>query len=157
MDENVKLKLGIVSGGFDPIHCGHVRYLKAAKAMCDKLLVILNGDSFLIRKKGYFVFNSEERHEILLAMKVVDYVRIHNSDADDVVDMLGWIYNEFNECELIFMKGGDRSPLGKPIPEVNVCRELGIQIMYGVGGYDKPNSSSLVGAKAIQSIKGVTV
>lgn len=134
------MKVVAVSGGFDPLHVGHIRYLKAARELGDYLVVILNGDSFLMRKKGYKVFSAEERREILLAIKYVDMVVLYEAERDDVEYPLRFILPD------IFAKGGDRRPDGVGIPSVeeNVCKELGIEIVYGVGGYDKPDSSSWV-------------
>jgi len=147
------VKIGIVSGGFDPIHVGHIRYLQEAKRYCDRLVVILNGDSFLIRKKGYNVFSIDERREILEAIKYVDYVHEFESDKDDVGDALIELRKTYFPTEtMVFMKGGDRSPYGVPIPEIAVCGDLGVQIEYGIGGYDKPNSSSWVGKEALRSL-----
>ena len=130
-----------VSGGFDPLHKGHIRYLEDAKKLSGKdgtLIVILNGDSFLIRKKGYVFFNVEERQEIVSALRCVDEVYIYESEKDDVCEALIEINPD------IFAKGGDRRPDGDPIPEEELCGQLGIKVVYGVGGNDKPNSSSWV-------------
>ncbi len=150
----------IVSGGFDPIHKGHIRYLKAARELGDKLIVILNCDDFLIRKKGYYCFDAEERAEILEAVKYVDGIIEWQSEADDVCDVLEYISKTNNEMEkprkLIFAKGGDRRPDGVPIPEVEVCERCGIEIVYGVGGNDKPNSSSWIIDNIVKQLKKKT-
>lgn len=148
------MRVVIVSGGFDPIHQGHIRYLEEAKKLGDILVVILNGDSFLIRKKGYFVFNSAERKVILEAIRWVDRVYIYNSEKDDVIGALEELKKQYPTEEVIFAKGGDRRPDGVPIPEESYCFANGIKVIYGVGGTDKPNSSSWVIDK-ILSIKKV--
>lgn len=132
------MKTVAISGGFDPLHVGHIRYIHEAKKLGDKLIVILNGDTFLLRKKGYLVFKAEERTELLLALKDVDEVFVYDSEKDDVCEALEYIQPD------IFAKGGDRRPGGVPIPEVETCKKLGIEVIYGVGGIDKPNSSSWV-------------
>lgn len=143
----------VVSGGFDPIHQGHIRYLRAARALGDKLFVILNGDTFLLRKKGYYCFNSFERKEILESIRYVDSVYIYNSSKDDVSYALEELHRAYSKYyKLIFAKGGDRRPDGVPIPEEETCRLLGIEVVYGVGGTDKPNSSSWI----IDRIRKVT-
>lgn len=137
-----------VSGGFDPIHIGHIRYIQEASKLGDKLIVILNGDSFLNRKKGYYCMNAFERAEILQAIKGVDKVYIYESDKDDVCGALDALKPD------IFAKGGDRRPDGDPIPEEDICKELGITVVYGVGGIDKPNSSSLIIDKVMAMQRG---
>jgi D-beta-D-heptose 7-phosphate kinase/D-beta-D-heptose 1-phosphate adenosyltransferase len=134
-----KSKIVCVSGGFDPLHIGHLRQIEDAKKLGDMLIVILNSDRFLINKKGYYVLPMNQRSAILGSLKWVDCVYEHK--ASDPKDM--------TVCEAllelkpdIFAKGGDRSPLDVPIPEEKVCEELGIEIIYGVGSFDKVASSS---------------
>lgn len=149
------MKHVIVSGGFDPIHIGHIQYLKAAKELGDKLTVILNGNSFLERKKGYYCFDAMERRELLMAIRYVDAVYIFNSDQDDVCYALD-LLNKYKtkQEKLIFAKGGDRRPDGVPIPEEEFCKANGIEIVYGVGGTDKPNSSSWVIDRILKARNG---
>ena len=125
-----------VSGGFDPIHVGHIRYFKEAKKLGDKLVVILNSDQFLKNKKGYIFMPFEERKELLESIKYVDEV-VRCIDKDQTV------------CQTlrklkpdIFAKGGDRNL--KNIPEKEVCEELGIKMLFGVGGGKVQSSSWLV-------------
>ena len=126
-------KVVCVSGGFDPIHIGHVRMIQDA-AQLGKVIVIANSDEWLMRKKGYVFMTYEERQEIIYAIKgVVDVVEA--SDEDNTV------------CESlrhlnphIFANGGDRGD--RNTPEMTVCQELGIQMVWGMGGNDKPQSSS---------------
>ncbi len=134
-----------VSGGFDPIHIGHVRYIRDAKKLGDELVVILNNDNWLRKKKGQVFMPEEERKEILEALAGVDRVVLtgHEPDTDDpsVCDALREI------CPHIFTNGGDRKPEGDPVPEVALCEELGIQTIYNVGHGGKVQSSSWLTAE----------
>lgn len=125
--------LVLVSGGFDPLHVGHLRHLQAA-AELGRVVVALNSDAWLARKKGYAFMSWVERHEILAGLKSVAYVT-GMDDADGTA------------CEAIqrvrpaiFAKGGDRGPGNTP--EAELCARLGIAVRYGVGGSDKPQASS---------------
>ena len=147
----------IVSGGFDPIHKGHIRYLQEARELGDRLFVILNGDSFLMRKKGYYCFDLDERTEILQAIKGVDSIYRYESEKDDVCEVIEFINKmKMDDETFTFAKGGDRRPDGDPIPEVEVCKQLGIDIVYGVGGTDKPNSSSWIIDNVVKQLKHKT-
>jgi D-beta-D-heptose 7-phosphate kinase/D-beta-D-heptose 1-phosphate adenosyltransferase len=125
-----------VSGGFDPIHIGHIRNLKEAKKLGDKLLVILNTDDFLIRKKGKPFMVFDERKEILEAIRWVDEV-VASVDTDQTVCQSLRHYKPD-----IFAKGGDRT-IGN-IPEKATCNELGIKMVFGVGGAKIQSSSWLI-------------
>jgi len=134
-----------ISGGFDPLHVGHIRYIQEASQLGDRLTVILNGDAFLKNKKGYIFMPVEERKEVIAAIRGVDYV-FECVDKDNTV------------CESlkilkpnIFAKGGDKTI--ENIPEVRVCEELNIKMVFGVGGSDKPQSSSWMVEKFIRTIK----
>jgi len=135
----------MVSGGFDPLHIGHVRYLREAKKLGDKLIVVINNDNWLRAKKGKEFMPEMDRKEILEAFDFVDQVFISNHKK-------GINYNnpiERSVCEEIkilkphiFANGGDRKPDGDPVPEVAVCEELGIKLIYNVGKGGKVRSSS---------------
>ena len=126
-------KIVCVSGGFDPIHIGHVRMIQDA-AKLGHVIVIANSDEWLIRKKGYAFMPYEERQEILYAIKgVVDVV-----EAQDEDDTVCKTLRRLNPH--IFANGGDRGD--RNTPEMAVCKELGIQMVWGMGGNDKPQSSS---------------
>lgn len=126
-------KIVCVSGGFDPIHIGHVRMIQDA-AKLGHVIVIANSDEWLIRKKGYAFMTYEERQEILYAIKgVVDVV-----EAQDEDDTVCKTLRRLNPH--IFANGGDRGD--RNTPEMAVCKELGIQMVWGMGGNDKPQSSS---------------
>jgi D-beta-D-heptose 7-phosphate kinase/D-beta-D-heptose 1-phosphate adenosyltransferase len=125
-----------VSGGFDPIHVGHIRLIKEASKLGDCLVAIVNNDDFLIRKKGFFFMPLEERLEIVGAIKGVSKVFGAVDEDDTVCKSLEIIKPQ------IFANGGDRTI--RNIPEVEVCRRLGIKMVFGVGGEKIRSSSSLL-------------
>ena len=126
-------KIVALSGGFDPIHVGHVRMIQSAAEMGD-VTVIANSDEWLMRKKGYVFMKYEERQEILNAIKGV-YDVVKASDIDDTVcATLLFLRPD------IFANGGDRKEGN--IPEYTLCEDMGIKMKFGVGGDDKPQSSS---------------
>lgn len=122
-----------VSGGFDPVHIGHIRMIRDASRYGD-VMVIINSDDWLQRKKGYVFMPYTERSEIMGNIKGVSFVTSVD-DSDGTV------------CAALkrhrpdaFANGGDRKT--KNTPEMDVCEELGIQMMWAVGGDNKPQSSS---------------
>ena len=131
----------VVSGGFDPIHVGHLRMFKEASELAPKLIVIVNNDNFLIEKKGYVFMPIAERIEIIEGFGVVDMV-VESVDKDlTVCETLQWLAKKENV--IIFANGGDRNNTDA-IPEVDVCRENKIAMKFNVGGGKIQSSSSLV-------------
>ena len=129
-----------VSGGFDPIHIGHVRMIQEARALGYELVVILNNDKWLTKKKGHVFMREEERKEIIEAIRGVSRVVItaHPENASDMS-----VCFELREIRPhVFANGGDRKPDGDPVPEVLVCEELNIAMVYNVGHGGKVQSSS---------------
>ena len=124
-----------VSGGFDPIHKGHVRMIRAASAF-GSVIVIANSDEWLMRKKGYVFMSFDERKEILESIKGVTVVYEALDDDDTVCESLKVIRPN------MFANGGDRK--GDNVPEVALCDELGIQMLWNVGGEKAQSSSWLV-------------
>lgn len=125
-----------VSGGFDPLHIGHIQYFKEAKKLGDKLVVILNSDRFLMNKKGYIFMPYKERKEIIKRIKYIDKV-IDCIDKDQTVcKTLKMLKPD------IFAKGGDRTL--ENIPERKICEELGIKMVFNVGKGKVQSSSWLV-------------
>jgi D-beta-D-heptose 7-phosphate kinase/D-beta-D-heptose 1-phosphate adenosyltransferase len=128
-------KVVAVSGGFDPVHIGHIRMIQNASEVGD-VLVIINSDDWLTRKKGYVFMPFEERAEILNAIKGVSSV-VAVEDVDNTV------------CEALkkykpdfFANGGDRKQ--KNTPEMSVCNALGIEMLWNMGGGKIQSSSWLV-------------
>ena len=128
-------KIIVVSGGFDPIHIGHLRMMKEA-ANHGKLTVIINSDDWLKRKKGYIFMPFEERAEIISELTCVDKVVMAKDDDRTVCESLRELQPD------IFANGGDRG--ANTTPESRLCKELGIELMYDVGGGKVRSSSKLV-------------
>jgi cytidyltransferase-like protein len=129
----MKEKIVTVSGGFDPIHIGHIRMIREASKL-GKLIVILNNDAFLTRKKGRPFMPLEERKEILENIKGVDSVFVSIDEDDSISKSLEAIKPD------IFANGGDRKNESE-IREAEVCKRLGIEMVFNVGG-EKVQSSS---------------
>ena len=139
-------KIVMVSGGFDPVHIGHVRMFEEAKKLGDELVVLLNNDNWLRLKKGYVFMEEQERKEILLAFKAVDRVILssHEENTKDISiskDLLALRPH-------IFAKGGDRHSGNIPTPEVTVCEQIGCEIVNDIGWGGKVQSSSELVKKA---------
>ena len=132
-----ELRRVAVSGGFDPIHIGHVRMFEEAKKLGNFLIVIVNSDEWLVRKKGKAFMNEQERAYIIEQLKPVDYVYIHHSKDNHVSDALKELIPD------IFANGGDRKNMND-IPEAKVCEELGIEMVFNVGGGKIRSSSELL-------------
>ena len=134
------MKIIIVSGGFDPIHSGHISYFKAAKALGNKLVVALNSDEWLINKKGKFFMPFEERKAIIENLLFVDSVIDFEDDsAGSAINALIKIKELYPSDQIAFANGGDRNQGN--IPEMSVD---GIEFLFSVGGDDKKNSSSWI-------------
>lgn len=133
-------KVVMVSGGFDPMHIGHVRMFNEAKKLGDELIVVINNDNWLNLKKGYAFMPEDERKEIVEALNVVDRVLVtgHSKNTKDMS-----VCEELRKIKPhIFANGGDRKPDWDPVPEVPICEELGIEMVYNIGHGGKVRSSS---------------
>lgn len=137
------MKKIMVSGGFDPIHIGHIRMIQDA-ARWGTVIVAINSDEWLMRKKGYVFMPWEQRAEIIGNIKGVSFV----TDVDDT---------DGTVCKAIerhrphaFANGGDRKK--DNTPEMDLCQELGIQLLWNVGGGDKPQSSSWLVNRAMEQL-----
>jgi D-beta-D-heptose 7-phosphate kinase/D-beta-D-heptose 1-phosphate adenosyltransferase len=133
-------KIVMISGGYDPLHVGHLRYIIEASEINDGnvvLVAVVNGDGFLKRKKHYNFMEEHERAEIVDHIRGVDYTVVWDDGTQFVDGALRLIKPH------VFAKGGDRSDTGSmPDVEVLACEELGIELLFGVGGTQKLNSSS---------------
>ena len=125
----------VVSGGFDPVHIGHVRMILAAAEYGD-VIVVANSDSWLYRKKGFVFMPWEQRKEILEALKGVVRVEWVDDHDETVCEALRRLKPTY------FANGGDRK--SNNVPEVQVCEELGIEMIWNVGGDKIESSSDLV-------------
>ena len=134
------MKIIIVSGGFDPIHSGHIAYFKSARSLGDKLVVALNSDSWLENKKGKFFMPFNERKAIIESMSCVDEViDFDDDDKGSAINALEKVKTLYPNDNLFFANGGDRT--NSNIPEMSVS---GIEFLFSVGGDDKKNSSSWI-------------
>ena len=131
-----KRKYVMISGGFDPIHVGHVRMIQEAARYADGLYVVVNSDDWLMRKKGYVFMPWEERREIIEAISGV--TSVHDVDDADgtVCEALKRVKPDY------FANGGDRK--SDNTPEVQVCKDLNIEMLWNVGGGKIQSSSDLV-------------
>ena len=130
----------VVSGYFDPIHKGHIEMFEKAKALGDKLIVIMNSDAQAIAKKGKPFMQEDERKTILEAIRHVDEVVISIDKDRSVCETLRMVHPD------IFANGGDRFTY--EVPETILCRELGIEIVDGLGNKIQ-SSSDLTGLKSV--------
>jgi D-beta-D-heptose 7-phosphate kinase/D-beta-D-heptose 1-phosphate adenosyltransferase len=136
-------RLVVTSGGFDPMHVGHLRCILESAAFARqsghkiRLAVIVNSDGFLIRKKGYAFMPAQERMEIIAGVAGVNYVVPWDDGSQTVTAALA-ILKPF-----AFTKGGDRDAETN-VPEFDLCREVGCNVIFGVGGGKIQSSSQLV-------------
>ena len=134
-------KIVIVSGGFDPLHSGHLEYFKYAKKLGDKLVVGINSDQWLLDKKGKNFLPFEERLALVEAIKDVDEAIAFNDEDGSAVNLIKIVSCKYNNDMIIFANGGDRS--SGNVPELAYYDDdKRIKFVFGVGGEDKKNSSS---------------
>ena len=126
----------LVTGGFDPLHSGHIEFFKSARKLGDKLIVGINSDEWLVRKKGRAFMPFDERASIIKCLDFVDDV-IGFVDADDTANNAIFQVLSTHSGKVIFANGGDRTR--QNIPEMSFTN---VEFVFGVGGEDKKNSSS---------------
>ena len=134
------MKVVIVTGGFDPLHSGHIEYFKAAKELGDHLVVGVNSDAWLTRKKGKAFMPFEERCAIIKELDCVNEVIGFNDDDDTACAAIFQVLSTIgSQTKVIFANGGDRTK--DNIPEM-IYND--VEFVFGVGGEDKKNSSSWI-------------
>lgn len=135
-------KYYIVSGGFDPIHEGHIAMIAESARQSDGVIVLANSDEWLCRKKGKNFYTFDTRCIILQNIKgVIDVIAFDDSD-NSACDGIRKARQKCPDAELFFANGGDRTK--DNIPETSVCNECGVTVVFGVGGENKANSSSWI-------------
>ncbi|SVD97165.1 uncharacterized protein METZ01_LOCUS450019, partial [marine metagenome] len=137
-------KIILITGGFDPLHSGHIAYFKSAKRLGDELRVGLNSDDWLVRKKGRPFMSLNERKTIIENLIMVDQAFSFNDNDDTANDAISLVIkNSSKEDKIIFANGGDRNKTN--IPEIDKFRNnKNIKFVFGIGGEDKKNSSSWI-------------
>jgi glycerol-3-phosphate cytidylyltransferase/D-beta-D-heptose 7-phosphate kinase/D-beta-D-heptose 1-phosphate adenosyltransferase len=142
------MKRIIVSGFFNPLHAGHLDLIEAAKKSGDYLIVIVNNDAQQIEKKGKIILDEQNRARLIRALRDVDEVVIGIDPAGNhwpSTKTLELVANKYVGDELVFANGGDRpDPEALPGPEAEMCRQKGIEMVFGVGGDDKADSSTRI-------------
>ena len=134
-------KIVLITGGFDPLHSGHIAYFKAAKELGDILVVGVNSDAWLTRKKGSPFMPYKERSEIVRNIVGVDFV-IDFDDSDNSAKRAIWMVRQsYPQNKIIFANGGDRTDAN--IPEMDI-QDQNLEFAFGVGGFNKANSSSWI-------------
>ena len=136
----------LVTGGFDPLHSGHLAYFKAAKALGDTLVVGINSDSWLKRKKGRSFYTWNERFQLIKNLEMVDYVIEFNDDENNSINAIKQATQTFPGAKIVFANGGDRT--AENIPEMGLLDDErykdNLEFVFSVGGDNKMNSSSWI-------------
>jgi cytidyltransferase-like protein len=134
-------RIVLITGGFDPVHSGHISYIRAAKELGDLLIVGVNSDDWLRRKKGREFMPWEERATIIAELHNVDRVINFDDSDNSAKDAIRKVRDIYPTAQIIFANGGDRT--AKNIPEMDVV-DNNLEFLFGVGGEDKKNSSSWI-------------
>lgn len=132
-------KIVLITGGFDPLHSGHIAYFKAAKSLGDKLVVGVNSDQWLTQKKGRSFMPIFERINIIRNLEMVDDCVVFNDSDGSAIDAIKNLKILYPNDDIIFANGGDRTK--ENIPEMIFDD---VEFVFGVGGTDKKNSSSWI-------------
>jgi D-beta-D-heptose 7-phosphate kinase/D-beta-D-heptose 1-phosphate adenosyltransferase len=134
-------KIVLITGGFDPIHRGHIEYIKASASLGDMLIVGLNSDEWLTRKKGKPFMSWNDRKSVVENIKQVEMVVSFDDSDGSAKEAIRRVREMYPLQQIIFANGGDRNSAN--IPEMDVA-DARITFAFGVGGEDKKNSSSWI-------------
>tara|TARA_R100000900_G_C3310223_1_gene159561 strand:- start:284 stop:784 length:501 start_codon:yes stop_codon:yes gene_type:complete len=150
----IKMRIGIISGYFNPIHTGHLDYIESAKQECGVLYVIVNSDK-QVKVKGSEPFMDEDsRVRIVKALQAVNYAFISVDEDETVVKSIEQIYkcnqNDPFIDSFVFMNGGDR--VEGNTPEEKYCRDNNIETLYNVGGGKTQSSSTLIERSKVRGV-----
>jgi glycerol-3-phosphate cytidylyltransferase/D-beta-D-heptose 7-phosphate kinase/D-beta-D-heptose 1-phosphate adenosyltransferase len=137
------LRIAVVSGYFNPLHVGHLRMMRAARALGDRLVVIVNNDDQQVAKVGKVIQSLDDRMEIVAALAVVDEVVAAIDEDSSVNATLERLHALHDGDVLLFANGGDRSD-PSTVTELATCTRLGIEVVLGVGGTEKADASSRI-------------
>jgi glycerol-3-phosphate cytidylyltransferase/D-beta-D-heptose 7-phosphate kinase/D-beta-D-heptose 1-phosphate adenosyltransferase len=139
------MKRVIVSGYFNPLHGGHLDMIEAARNLGDYLIVIVNNDEQQILKKGKVILDEMNRMRLISALKAVDEVMLAVDTDPPVIKSLRELAIKYPKDTLVFANGGDRDG-HRVVPESEVCDQLGIEMVFGVGSHEvvKRDSSSRI-------------
>lgn len=137
------MKVVIVSGYFNPLHGGHLDMIEAARALGDKLIVIVNNDKQQLLKKGKIILDEKNRLRLMRALKGVDQVMLSIDEDLTIIKTLEMVAGQHPGDELIFANGGDRDST-QAVPESEVCRQYGIEMVFDAGGTAKAESSTRI-------------
>lgn len=137
-------RIVVCSGGFDPLHSGHIAYFKAAKQLGDILVVAVNSDDWLVRKKGHPFMSLTERINIVRELSVVDQVITFDDSCGHAGDAIEQVLAHANTNDLVvFANGGDRTNVNTP-EQNKYQHNKRVEFVWAVGGEDKKNSSSWI-------------
>ena len=133
-------KIVLCTGGFDPIHKGHIDYLKAARALGDMLVVGVNSDAWLEKKKGYAFMSADDRISILQNLRMVNHCILFNDSNGTALEAIENVKMMYPNDHIIFANGGDRDSLDY-LPERSA---KDVEFVFGVGGNKTRSSSELL-------------
>ena len=144
--EGFGMKTVIVSGYFNPLHGGHIDMMEAAAELGDRLIVIVNNDIQQVMKKGKVILDEQNRMRLVEAIGLVDEVVLSKAEEGDQTPKtaLEEIALKYPDDELIFCNGGDRPGGTIPEDEKAMCDKYNIEMVYGVGGDTKADSSTRI-------------
>ena len=135
------MKIAVCSGGYDPLHSGHLASFQAARMLADKLYVAVNSDDWLSRKKGKPFMPLGERVAVTSALDTPDALLLFDDSDDTAKDAIRQLRKNYPEATIVFANGGDRT--SDNIPEMDID-DNNIEFVFGIGGEDKVNSSSWI-------------